>query len=142
MVFYIEEVSPDGSNYAYKCGQIFDELLEFYAFLNVWAVVPVDGIDDPAEKYFFDDKKAIEEADELFERSEKVMYILKNLERILLEVESDENEYAKAKQELSEQGILDILCRVLEMIYYKTTPPKLMVKPFKASPLAAQRHGG
>ena len=70
------------------------------------------------------------------------MYILKNLEKILLEVESHENEYAKAKQELSEQGILDILCKVLEMIYYKTTPPKLMIKAFKASQLAAQRHGG
>ena len=28
------------------------------------------------------------------------------------------------------------------MIYYKTTPPKLMIKAFKASQLAAQRHGG
>ena len=43
---------------------------------------------------------------------------------------------------VDEQGILDILCKVLEMVYYKTTPPKLMIKAFKASQLAAQRHGG
>ena len=102
MIFYIEEVSLEGSSYAYKCGCIFDELLEFYAFLNVWAVVDVDGIDDPAEKYFYDDRKAIEMADELFEKSEKIMFILKNLENLLLAVENNEIEYAKAKKELSE----------------------------------------
>jgi len=102
MVFFIEEVLPEGSTYAYKCGCIFDELLEFYAFLNVWAVVEVDGIDDPAEKFFYDDRRAIELADEMFEKCEKVMYILKNLESILLDVENDEAEYAKAKKELSE----------------------------------------
>ena len=102
MVFFIEEVPPEGSSYAYKCGCIFDELLEFYAFLNVWAIVTVEGIDDPAEKYFYDDRRAIELADEMFEKCEKAMYSLKNREAILLDVENDEAEYAKAKKELSE----------------------------------------
>ena len=45
MVFYIEEVPYDRTVYTYKSGCIFDELLEFYAFLNVWAVIKVTEVD-------------------------------------------------------------------------------------------------
>lgn len=38
MIFYIEEESDERSIYSYQSSCIFDELLEFYAFLNVWAV--------------------------------------------------------------------------------------------------------
>lgn len=38
----------------------------------------------------------------------------------------------KCKIEVVEQGILDILCRTLELLYYKTTPPSLFTKPFES----------
>lgn len=39
----------------------------------------------------------------------------------------------KCKDELVEQGILDMLMRIIEMIYYKTVPPPLFERPFKVS---------
>jgi hypothetical protein len=41
MIFQIEALSEDQSQYVSKPGQIFNELLEFYAYLNYWAVEPV-----------------------------------------------------------------------------------------------------
>jgi hypothetical protein len=37
----------------------------------------------------------------------------------------------KCKDELSDQGLLDILFCIIEILYYKTTPPSLFEKVFK-----------
>ena len=50
-MFYIEEIQEEEALYAYKGNCGFDELLEFYAFLNVWAVSEVE-LDDTSELYF------------------------------------------------------------------------------------------
>ena len=69
--------------------------------------------------------------DELFDKCEKVKYILDNIEELIRNVESNDVELFKCKNELVEQGILDMLCRVLEILYYKTTPTPLFLRPFK-----------
>ena len=38
----------------------------------------------------------------------------------------------KLKEESTEQGILEILLKIIEIIYYKTIPPKLFVKAFSS----------
>ena len=130
MIFYIEEVGYEKSVYTYKSGQIFDELLEFYAFLNVWAVTEVQEVEEASENFFYNPEKAIDLTDEMFEKCVKVMHILENVELILRNVEMHDSKLEKCKQELAEQGILDIFCRILEIIYYKTTPLTLFQKPF------------
>ena len=134
MFFHIEEVPYPRTVYAYKSGCIFDELLEFYAFLNVWAVSPVSGLDEPTERFFYDNEKAIDLRDEIFDKCQKVMYILNNVESLLRAVEGDEGALEKCKNELVEQGILDLIFRNLEMIYYKTTPPPMFTPAFKVPP--------
>jgi hypothetical protein len=88
--------------YAYKSGCIFDELLEFYAFLNVWAVSTVVDLDEPTEKYHYDNERAMDLSDELFDKCQKVMYILNNIEALLSAVFDDEAQLGKCKNELVE----------------------------------------
>jgi hypothetical protein len=38
MIFFIEEQEDKDAIYSYQSSCIFDELLEFYAFMNVWAI--------------------------------------------------------------------------------------------------------
>lgn len=38
MIFFIEEQEEKDAIYSYQSSCIFDELLEFYAFMNVWAI--------------------------------------------------------------------------------------------------------
>lgn len=52
MVFYIEEVSKEDAINSYNSTGVFDELLEFYSFLNVWAVSAVEQ-EDTTEKYYY-----------------------------------------------------------------------------------------
>lgn len=132
MMFYIEEVQEAEAIYGYKGNCIFDELLEFYAFLNIWAVSLVE-LDDTSELYFYDSDKAIDLSDALFERVHKALFILQSIEDMLSRVEFNEPELKKCKEEITEQGILDILMRILEMIYYKTVPPCMFQKPFISS---------
>lgn len=68
MTFIIEEESFAHSVYAYKSSRIFDEMLEYYAFLNTWAVTEVDG-EDTTEVWYLNHDKAIEISDELFDRT-------------------------------------------------------------------------
>ena len=132
MIFYIEEVQFEEAIYSYQSSCIFDELLEFYAFLNVWAVSYVEA-EEPVERYYYKPKRAIDLSDELFDKIQKMMFILTNLQHRIQEVEHDHDKLDKCKSELSEQGILDIICRCIEMIYYKTTPPSMFQRSFKSS---------
>lgn len=132
MMFYIEEIQEEEALYAYKGNCVFDELLEFYAFLNVWAVSEVE-LDDTSELYFYDSDKAIDLSDGLFERVHKALFILQSIEDLLSKAEASEPTLKKCKEEITEQGILDILMRSLELIYYKTVPPCMFQKPFISS---------
>lgn len=38
MIFELEEIELERSIYSYQGSAIFDEFLEFFAFLNVWSV--------------------------------------------------------------------------------------------------------
>lgn len=90
MFFYIEEVEYEKSIYTYKSGCIFDELLEFYAFLNVWAVTEVEDEEDTSEKWFYNAEKGIDLTDEMFDKCVKIMYILENIELIIKTVEMND----------------------------------------------------
>ena len=87
MMFYIEEIQEEEALYAYKGNCVFDELLEFYAFLNVWAVSEVE-LDDTSELYFYDSDKAIDLSDELFEKVHKVLFILQSIEELVVKAEA------------------------------------------------------
>ena len=45
MVFVIEFSSQEEATYTYKSESFFDAILEFYAFINAWAVEPVNSED-------------------------------------------------------------------------------------------------
>jgi len=57
-------------------------LLEFYAFLNVWGVEN-NELDDQVEKFYYKHDKAVEHSEDLFERVQKVLFILGNVEEHL-----------------------------------------------------------
>jgi hypothetical protein len=84
------------------------------------------------EKYYLNHDKAIDLTDELYDKCEKAKFILNNIEDLIKNVEGQDTKLFKCKNELVEQGILDILCRILELLYYKTVPTPLFLKPFKA----------
>lgn len=101
MIFQIEEVDQEQTLYTYKSGCIFDELLEFYAFLNVWGVSFIEG-EETTEKYYLNHEKAIDLTDELFDKCEKAKYILDNIEILLKSAEGNDNKLLKCKKELVE----------------------------------------
>ena len=101
-MFYIEEVSEDEALYAYKSNCIYDELLEFYAFLNVWAVKDV-GDREMIEEYYLDNDSVIDRSDELYERVAKMLEILKNIERLILDAQlRGPEQLRKCKDEMVE----------------------------------------
>jgi hypothetical protein len=102
MLFYVEEVDYEKSVYSYKSGCIFDELLEFYAFLNVWAVTEVPIDEKNSEHFFYNAEKGIDLTDEMFDKCVKIMYILENIELIIKTVELDDTAVLKCKSELAE----------------------------------------
>ena len=53
--------------YAYWSSCVFDELLEFYCFLNIWAVSIVE-MEDTVERFYYKPKRAIELSDDLFDK--------------------------------------------------------------------------
>mmetsp|Transcript_30174 Transcript_30174/g.46106 ORF Transcript_30174/g.46106 Transcript_30174/m.46106 type:complete len:580 (-) Transcript_30174:7543-9282(-) len=132
MLFYIEEVKPEDSIYSYQANCIFDELLEFFSFINIWGVKPI-GMEETTEKYYYDNDLGIDTSDFLYERCEKVMYILGNLEKLIGQVEHNDVLLEKCKKELVEQGILDMICRCLELIYYKMAPPSMFMRSFRTT---------
>lgn len=134
MLFFLEEIPEGEAKYAYQGNCIYDELLEFYAFLNVWAVKEVE-FDDTSERYYFDHDSAIDSSDDLFDKVQKVLFILGNIEEMLESASVNGEELKKCKDEIVEQGILDIIMRILEIIYYKTTPPPMFQRPFISNKL-------
>ena len=67
MKFQIEEISFEESVYSYWSSCVFDELLEFYCFLNIWAVSLVEA-EETIEKFYYKPKRAIELGDDLFDK--------------------------------------------------------------------------
>lgn len=63
---------------------------------------------------------------------QRVLHILGNLEGRINSYLDGAEQY-RAKKEIAEQGILDMLCQLLYLLYLKTTPPIMFEKPFKSS---------
>lgn len=51
------------------------------------------------------------------------MFIVNNIEMLIDEIPTQSEELEQCNTELAEQGVLDVLFRIAEMIYYKMTPP-------------------
>jgi hypothetical protein len=132
MIFVLEEVPAADSVYSYQGSAVFDELLEYYAFLNVWAVSPVGQDTDKAEAWYYKHDAAAELEEPLRTRSAKITFILHNLAQLLKKVESQAAALSECRSQLQEQGILDISFRCLEIMYYKMTPPPMFAKPFRS----------
>jgi hypothetical protein len=133
MMFEVEEVDLEKARQAYQSSYIFDEMLEYYAFLNCWAAAPIDMATEAAEQHYYKHDLAVARADDLHDSTSKMLMILQNIEERLKKFEDDPETYSKSKTQLQEQGILDVLCRILDIIYYKSTPPPMFQKPFKSS---------
>lgn len=138
MMFEVEEVELEKARQAYQSSYVFDEMLEYYAFLNCWAVAPIDMATEAAEHYYYKHDLAVTKADDLHDTTSKMLLILQNIEERLKKFEDDPETYSKSKTQLQEQGILDVLCRILDIIYYKSTPPPMFQKPFKSSKTDSQ----
>jgi hypothetical protein len=132
MMFQIEEVPFEQSIQAYQSSQIFDEMLEYYAFLNCWGVAPNEQ-HDQVEKFYIKHDLANEQTDDLYDKTQKMLTILQNLEEGIMAYDDEPEALLKVKTQFQEQGILDILCRILDVIYYKTVPPPMFQKPFKST---------
>lgn len=86
------------------------------------------------ERFSYDHELALEQEDDLAERISRVSFILDGLQELMESaMTAGEAALRKCKDELVEQGILDMLMRTIEMIYYKTVPPALFEKPFKVN---------
>jgi len=62
------------------------------------------------------------------------MFILFNIETRISESTFNERtneKLIKCKEEFADQGILDVLFCIIEMLFYKSTPPSLFEKCFK-----------
>ena len=132
MVFVIEEVNEQEAIKSYQSSCMFDELLEYYCFLNQWGVQPVEH-EDMLEQFFLKPQKAVELKDLLIGKTDTMQFIVGNLNTIIKDCQDrrQEQELSKLKEEISDQGILDILLCIVEMLYYKTTPPSMLQKPFE-----------
>ena len=133
MIFYIEEVSDQDAIYSYQCSCIFDELIEFYAFLTQCAVEKVPN-EESTEKFFYKHATAVELQGLIETRFDKMLFILSNLEKRIkgsIENERSQDKLKRCQDELSDQGILDILMCILEIFYYKSVPPTMFMKAFK-----------
>jgi len=56
-------------------------------------------------------------------KSSKVLFILDNILKLIKSVQFDSEKLQTCQSQLQEQGIMDIMFRCLEIIYYKVTPP-------------------
>jgi hypothetical protein len=59
MYFIIEEIASEQSIYTYQGSCVFDEFLEFYAFLNVFGISAV-GQEEKSEHHYLKPDKALE----------------------------------------------------------------------------------
>ena len=53
MLFIIEEIKPEDAIYSYQSNCIFDELLEFFSFINIWGVKKITE-EETTEKFYYD----------------------------------------------------------------------------------------
>lgn len=98
----MEYVTPDNAKYAYRGTAIFEQILEFYAYLNSWSVKEVNNKDYP-DSYCYDYEEALKFEEELIDRVAKINFILEGLkDMILLALSAGEKQLKKCKDELVE----------------------------------------
>lgn len=71
----------------------------------------------------YDLEVALESENELTEACDHIKVVIKDLEDILIKAEEElQEKLNKLQSNLAEQGIIDILVKLIELIYYKTVP--------------------
>lgn len=81
-------------------------------------------------KWKYSSNRAGDLQEDLESKCEKILFILDNLENLMVRVQDNDELLLKCKNELAEQGILDIICKNIEMMYYKSVPPILFRNGF------------
>lgn len=79
----------------------------------------------------------------LNDKVSKLIFIIGNLENRIKasQQRKNEEELRKCKGEIADQGILDILLCIIEMLYLKTTPPIMFQKPFSSKSSSPSQSG-
>lgn len=111
---------------------MFDHLLSFYSFLNIWAVSQVK-LPEKSERFYYKREKAEEMEGILQQRAAQIDFILSNVESLLRTVQFNIEKSEKCKTELAESGFLDLILRIIQISYYKMMPPPMFEKPFKST---------
>lgn len=105
----------------------------------MWAVISIENLDNVDEKYKYDDESATETEEDLKNECKIFRVILNDLGNLLLGAkEKSRDKYIEMQCMLAEQGILDILVKLVELIYYKCVPLQEREVAFEGKKLASQ----
>jgi hypothetical protein len=115
--FIIEKADYELKNYSYKAFSIYFFLLESYKFINQWGVIREEEEGEEYDKY--DEVLASATEDHLQEKTESISLVLDILIRDLNNKDIDE--LIRIQGYYAEQGIIEMLVKLAELNYYKST---------------------
>ncbi|CDW75428.1 cation channel family protein [Stylonychia lemnae] len=117
MVFMIEKVSDKDASITYEGQSYCQTFLEFHDFILLWAV------NELVKTKMYNQTEAIETEEVLSDKSEEFMQVLTRLYETLYKAKNNSrDQFIKYQNHLAEQGVLHMLIKLLELIYYKTVP--------------------
>jgi hypothetical protein len=137
MIFILETVPENNSDsrMGYQAASYYRALFNYFCFLNLWAVIEVDeeeleilqfnGVQlDMIDKYKYDLQTARETDGDLLAATEDIeLNVINELIRSISRAkEAGQDHYALLQRNLAEQGILIMMIKLLELMYFKVTP--------------------
>jgi len=132
MVFRVEEIPTEKALIAYQGASFYSTLFDFYRYINEWAVISIEDEEESLDKYKYDRDAACETEQELDMKADEMRQVLGYLFNVLVAAKDvSRDEFNKVQRYLAEQGNLDILIKLLELIYYKTIPAEERVVAFQ-----------
>ncbi|CDW72551.1 inositol-triphosphate receptor [Stylonychia lemnae] len=121
MVFEIQQVPKDLAMIAYLGFSYFNYLINLYAFINLWGVASTDDDNDAVDNFKYDSDEAILQEDQLVQTIEDFEIVINYINDILnMAKAKDRIFYGQVQTQLAEQGLLQMLLKLLELMYYKT----------------------
>eukprot|EP00347_Sterkiella_histriomuscorum_P002968 403366109 len=131
MVFQIKKIPHEQSLITYQGADFFGCLVKFYNYINDWGVSLRDSQAVKGFQFFYNRKEAEKKEEELSQKCEEIISALNNLYVILAKAkEKSSDSYNLTQNYLADQGVLHILIKLIELIYYKTVSPIQREKPF------------
>ena len=115
--FVIERADKDLIKFTHKGFSIYKYLLKCYEFINDWAVVEDEEGGETYKKY--DEIEAVASEEKLERKS---IEISENLDMLIYDLNNkSRDELYKIQTNYAEQGIIEILVKLAELNYYKST---------------------